>query len=137
MARISAPIDHAAIRTAWLDLPEHGLDAATLEATDVLLWWGHVRNREVPAETGRDIVRRIRSGKLSLVALHSAHWSTPFVEAMRERARGDALRPLTPAERATAVLVDAEGVVAAWERSGEDVEKIAVSPRPIPLKRVA
>ena len=40
-------------------------------------------------------------------------------------------------EYATAVLVDAEGVVAAWERSGEDVEKIAVSPRPIPLKRVA
>jgi trehalose utilization protein len=26
-------------------------------------------------------------GKLSLIALHSAHWSTPFVEAMYERTR--------------------------------------------------
>lgn len=94
------------VRSTALDDPHQGLDPAVLDDTDVLVWWGHVRNREVPAETGRDIVRRIRSGKLSLVALHSAHWSTPFVEAMRERAREDALRPLTPAERATAVLVE-------------------------------
>jgi len=36
------------------------------------------------------------------VALHSAHWSTPFIEAMNERAIADALATLTPEERKTA-----------------------------------
>ena len=35
-----------------------------------------------------------RPATLSLIALHSAHWSTPFVEAMQERARLDADREL-------------------------------------------
>ena len=51
----------------------------------MLVWWGHVRNAEVQPETGKKIVERIKAGKLSLIALHSAHWSTPFVEAMNER----------------------------------------------------
>ncbi len=93
-------------RTAALDDARQGLDPAVLDHVDVLVWWGHVRNREVSAETGRDIVRRIQSGKLSFVALHSAHWSTPFIEAMRERARHDALDALLPADRAAAVLVE-------------------------------
>jgi trehalose utilization protein len=36
---------------------------------------------------------------LSLIALHSAHWSTPFIEAMNERAVEDALAKLKPEER--------------------------------------
>ena len=35
---------------------------------------------------------------------HSAHWSAPFVEAMCERARTDALKKLPEAERASAKL---------------------------------
>jgi trehalose utilization protein len=94
------------VRSANLGEPAQGLDPAVLDRTDVLVWWGHVRNREVPAETGRAIVQRIKAGRLSLVALHSAHWSTPFVEAMRERSRDDARRALPESERATAVLVE-------------------------------
>lgn len=86
--------------------PEHGLSQETLDQCDVLIWWGHQKHREIKPEVGQDIVRRIQSGRLSLIALHSAHWSTPFVEAMRERAREDALRPLTPTERAQVVLVE-------------------------------
>src|SRR5262249_52772716 len=41
-----------------------------------------------------------------LLALHSAHWSQPFVAAMRQRAREDALAALLPDERATAYLVE-------------------------------
>jgi Trehalose utilization protein len=29
------------VRTATLQDPEHGLSAAVLENTDVLVWWGH------------------------------------------------------------------------------------------------
>jgi trehalose utilization protein len=46
----------------------------------------------VKPEVGKAIVERIKSGKLSLIALHSAHWSTPFMEAMNERSRIDAVR---------------------------------------------
>jgi trehalose utilization protein len=94
------------VTTARLNDPEQGLSAAALDACDVLVWWGHVRNGEVSPATGREIVRRIKSGKLALIALHSAHWSAPFMEAMNERAREDALKVLPPAERATAVLLE-------------------------------
>ncbi len=90
--------------TARLDDPEQGLSAAALDACDVLVWWGHVRNGEVSPERAKEIVRRIEAGTLSFIALHSAHWSAPFMEAMNERARADALKPLSPAERATAVI---------------------------------
>ena len=72
------------------DDPAHGLGA--LDEQDVLVWWGHVRQGEVPDEIGQRIVQRVRSGKLALIALHSAHWSVPFMEAMYARTRDDAKR---------------------------------------------
>jgi trehalose utilization protein len=76
-----------------------GLDAAVLDSCDVLIWWGHVRNGEISVEEAQPIVDRIREGKLSMIALHSAHWATPFVMAMHERAKLDALAKLRPEER--------------------------------------
>ena len=72
------------------DDPGHGL--GSLDSQHVLLWWGHVRQGEIPDEVGQRIVARVRSGKLALVALHSAHWSVPFMEAMYSRTRDDAKR---------------------------------------------
>ena len=89
-----------------LDDPRQGL--ATLDQTDVLIWWGHVRQMEIEPPVAADIVQRILAGRLSLIALHSAHWSRPFVEAMNERARRDALESLPPSERAGAVLVETQ-----------------------------
>lgn len=94
------------VTTRRLADPDQGLDNATLDRCDVLVWWGHVRNGEITPEKGRSIARRIESGKLSLIALHSAHWSAPFMEAMNIRARADALRSLAPEERARAVFVE-------------------------------
>ena len=84
------------------DEPDHGISDEVLENCDVLIWWGHVRQREIKPEEGRRIVERILQGKLSLVALHSAHWSTPFIEAMNERSIADALAKLSSEERKTA-----------------------------------
>ena len=92
------------VRTARLDDPEQGLPADVLDNCDVLIWWGHKRHREVKPEKGREIVERIKAGKLSLIALHSAHWSTPFVEAMAERAKADAVAKLPAEQRATAKI---------------------------------
>jgi trehalose utilization protein len=87
------------VRSVKQDDPEQGLGDAALDECDVLVWWGHVRHREVTPATARRIVERIKAGKLSLVALHSAHWSQPFVQAMYERTTQDALASLPEAER--------------------------------------
>jgi trehalose utilization protein len=94
------------VKSVRLDDAEQGLSKANLDSCDVLVWWGHVRQKEITPETGREIVRRIKSGQLSLITLHSAHWSTPFVEAMNERAREDALKMLMPDERQTAMMLE-------------------------------
>ncbi len=94
------------VRSAALDDPQQGL--ADLDQTDVLLWWGHVRQMEIEPAVAQGIVRRIREGRLQLIALHSAHWSRPFVEAMNERARTDARQGLPAAERTSAVFVETD-----------------------------
>ncbi|HEX5273205.1 MAG TPA: ThuA domain-containing protein [Gemmataceae bacterium] len=80
------------VKSVKLDDPEQGLSAEVLGACDVLVWWGHARQAEVKPETGKKLVERVKAGTLGLLALHSAHWSTPFVEAMNERTRQDAER---------------------------------------------
>ena len=95
-----------AVRSMKQDDAEQGLADVVLDNCDVLIWWGHARQREIKVETGVQIARRIKEGKLSLIALHSAHWSTPFMEAMNERAIADALAKL-PAEQRAKVRVDA------------------------------
>jgi len=87
------------VRSVRLDDPQQGLSNEVLDNCDVLIWWGHVRHGEVKPETGKAIVKRIKSGQLSLIALHSAHWATPFIEAMNERAVDDALKTLSKRER--------------------------------------
>ena len=78
--------------SANINQPDKGLPVSLLENTDVLVWWGHVRHGEISTEMSQDIVARIKRGELALIAiaLHSAHWSNPFVEAMYERTREDA-----------------------------------------------
>src|SRR5687768_6735129 len=87
------------VRLARLDDPGQGVSDEILDGCDVLLWWGHRRHHEVSPETGRRIAGRIKEGKLALVALHSAHWSQPFVQAMYERTTQDALRSLPEGQR--------------------------------------
>jgi trehalose utilization protein len=93
------------VRSVRQNDPEQGLGEGALEKCDVLIWWGHVRQREIKPEVGKRIVERIKRGRLSLIALHSAHWSTPFIEAMNERAVDDALAALKVEERKTARVV--------------------------------
>ena len=75
------------VMSVALDDEEQGLSDNHLNNTDVLIWWGHQRQAEILPEKGKQIVERIRAGSLSLIALHSAHWATPFVECMNEITR--------------------------------------------------
>ncbi len=89
-------------KSAGLDSPEQGLDAATLDATDVVVWWGHQKHMNVSEARAAEVVKRVMDGKLGFVPLHSAHWAQPFVSLMQERAKTDAVAKLPEAERATA-----------------------------------
>ena len=92
------------VRSVKMDDPEQGLTNESLDKADVLIWWGHVRNAQVSVERAKNIVERIKAGKLQLIALHSAHWSEPFVQAMRARAIEDALKKLSDEDRKTVII---------------------------------
>ena len=87
-----------------LGSPEQGLDSATLDATDVIVWWGHRKHGEVKNERAEEIVQRVLDGKLGFIALHSAHFAQPFMRLMHERAKADAPKQIPETERATAKL---------------------------------
>ncbi len=70
-----------AFRTATLDEPEHGLTEAVLEATDVLIWWGHMAHGEVQDAIVQRVQRRVLEG-MGLIVLHSGHFSKIFKALM-------------------------------------------------------
>jgi trehalose utilization protein len=98
------------VRATSLSAPGQGLDDAALDAVDVLVWWGHMRNKDVTEANAERVVSRVMAGKLALVPLHSAHWSRPFVRLMQERAKADALAAMPADARASA----------RWEFRNED-----------------
>jgi len=98
IARHLRTVPGLSVSSVGLDDAGQGLSGETLDGCRVLVWWGHARQGEVTPEVGKAIVGRIKAGTLSLIALHSAHWSTPFVEAMNERTRIDVGRAY-PADR--------------------------------------
>jgi trehalose utilization protein len=69
------------VRTATLDEPQHGLTERALQATDVLIWWGHLAHDEVKDKVVDRVVERVLSG-MGLVVLHSGHFSKPFKRLM-------------------------------------------------------
>lgn len=66
------------VERARLADPAAGLSEAALDATDVLIWWGHLRHDDVPDDRAAAVVRRVRAGRLGLIALHSSCASKPF-----------------------------------------------------------
>lgn len=69
------------VGTAAQDEPEHGLPAEVLDATDVLVWWGHLRHEAIVDSVADRVYQRVLSG-MGLIVLHSALESKPFVRLM-------------------------------------------------------
>ncbi len=90
------------VKSARLDDAEQGLSEATLDATDVLIFWCHRRVKDQDDARVEAVVKRVLEGKLALIALHSAHWAKPFVRLMQERAKEDALAQVPEGERQAA-----------------------------------
>lgn len=62
--------------------PGAGLTEAVLDATDVLMWWGHLRHDDVPDDRAEAVVSRVRAGRLGFVALYASCGSKPFRQMM-------------------------------------------------------
>lgn len=69
------------VRTATLDEPDHGLTQNTLDATEVLVWWGHIAHGEVKDEIVERVKKRVLEG-MGLIVLHSGHYSKIFKALM-------------------------------------------------------
>lgn len=69
------------VRTATLDEPEHGLTTDVLDATDVLVWWGHMAHDDVEDAIVDRVQQRVLDG-MGLVVLHSGHFSKIFRRLM-------------------------------------------------------
>ncbi len=67
------------VRTATLDMPEHGLTAEVLAETDVLIWWAHMAHDQVSDEVVARVYDRVQQG-MGLILLHSAHASKLFAK---------------------------------------------------------
>jgi len=90
------------VKTAKLDEADQGLSDATLDATDVLIFWCHRRVKDQDDARMEAVVKSVMEGKIGFIGLHSTHWGKPFVRLMQERAKADAVKALPEAERATA-----------------------------------
>ncbi|MEH6717642.1 MAG: ThuA domain-containing protein [Aurantimonas endophytica] len=69
------------VSTATLDEPEHGLSQARLDATDVLLWWGHKSHGAVSDAVVERVADRVHQG-MGMIVLHSGHFAKIFKRLM-------------------------------------------------------
>ncbi len=70
------------VKCATQDMPEHGLTQEVLDATDVLIWWGHVGHGDVCDKVVERVQERVVLGGMGLIVLHSGHYSKIFKKLM-------------------------------------------------------
>ncbi|MGA2620089.1 MAG: ThuA domain-containing protein [Thermoguttaceae bacterium] len=73
-----APLRGWQIVTATLADPEQGVAEESLQATDVLIWWGHKLHGQVTDEHMARIVRHVKEDGMGFIALHSSHFAKPL-----------------------------------------------------------
>ncbi len=92
------------IISANINQSQQGLSTKALNKADVLIYWGHVKHRDISESKSQEIANLVKSGKLDFIVLHSAHWAVPFMVAMQEVAAQDALEQLPEEIRADAIV---------------------------------
>jgi len=76
------PLDDWEVVTASIDDPDQGVSQESLAKTDVLIWWGHKRHRQVSDELVARIVRRVKDEGMGFIALHSSHYSKALKQVL-------------------------------------------------------
>ena len=65
-------------KMAALSDPETGVSDAVLDQTDVVIWFGHQKHKDVPDAAVERIVRHVKEKGMGFIALHSSHFSKPL-----------------------------------------------------------
>lgn len=94
VAQLSVQTKRLEFRSVALDDPQQGLSVENLDWADVVIWWGHARQRDVTDDNANRVLEHVLAGDANLIALHSAHWAKPFVNAMNWRSLEDGRRQL-------------------------------------------
>ncbi|HXE42225.1 MAG TPA: ThuA domain-containing protein [Candidatus Baltobacteraceae bacterium] len=97
-------LPNLSVQSAGLNDTNLGLSDDAISNCDVLVYWSHVRNKLVPDEKVKQIVERVKDGKMSLVILHSALTSKVFIEAMNERTREDVAKTIPAGTKTEFIL---------------------------------
>ncbi|MFP6874974.1 MAG: ThuA domain-containing protein [Verrucomicrobiales bacterium] len=105
------------VKSANINEPDQGLSSKSLANTDVLLFWSHVRHRDISEMKGQEIFRLVKPGNLNFVPLHSSHWSVPFMVCMQDKAAEDALASLPVESRARGQVTFAGKIQ--WKKASE------------------
>ncbi len=92
------------VRSNNISQAEQGLSSSDLKEADILIYWSHKRNKEIPESKAQEIAELVKSGSLALITLHSAHWSKPFMICMQEKAAQDVLESLSADQRSNATV---------------------------------
>ena len=69
------PLEGWEVATATITDSEQGVSGESLNKTDVLIWWGHAKHKEVTDENVARIIRRVKEEGMGFIALHSSHYS--------------------------------------------------------------
>ena len=61
VAQLQTTTGDLEFRSVCLDDPEQGLSTANLQWADVIVWWGHVRQREVTEDNTKRVLDQVLS----------------------------------------------------------------------------
>ncbi len=70
--------DQVEVSVGHIDDADQGVPEEALAKADVLLWWGHLRHKEVSDELAERIKRHVHERGMGLIVLHSGHYSKIF-----------------------------------------------------------
>jgi len=79
--------------------PDQGVSDELLKKTDVLMWWGHKKHKEVTDELVNKIDRRVREEGMGFISLHSSHFAKPYKKLMAPPAVGGNTKQTEPLRR--------------------------------------
>ena len=119
---VAAPLLAAGhvVAVATLDQVAQGLPPDLLDSTEVLFWWGHRVHQEVEDALAERIHERVTEEGMGFVALHSAHFSKPFLRLMGTSCR---LRHAERGELQRIRTVDRSHPIAAGLAEGFEIER--------------
>jgi trehalose utilization protein len=103
------------VRTASINDAEQGIGKAAIDATDVLIWWGHLKHKDVDDSRVDEVIRQIKERGLGFIGLHSTQGAKVFTGVLgcsgeiggwREDGKREFLKCVAPAHPVAQGLAD-------------------------------